>query len=145
MSNSDGNNSENNMGGFEDSFTVMLTRVTNKMIANGVRSAGAFRDRAQELKNFIDAANPDAPFDSFSAADLGAELYNDVKNMLREVLIRFPRNIDREGYKDLISLVFNQAIRRHRTAHPGNMQNGGRRRTRRRGLRKQRNTRRSRR
>ena len=134
------------MGDFEDSFAVMLTRLTYKMIANGVRSAGAFRDRAQELKNFIDAGNPEQPFDFFSAADLGAELYNEVKNMLREVLIRFPRNIDREGYKNLISLVFNQAIRRHRREQPGNMQNGGRRRTRRgQGRRTQRNTRRSRR
>ena len=67
-SNSDGNNnnnSENNMGGFEGSFAVMLNRLTHKMIANGVNSAGAFRDRAEELRNFIDAGNPEQPFDFF--------------------------------------------------------------------------------
>ena len=147
MSNSNGNNN-NNSGSIDliDSiFDDTLVRLTDKMLANGVRSAGAFRDRAEELSNFIGTGNPDAPFDFFSAADLGEELYNDIKKISREVIHRFPRNQDRVMYQDLISDVFNTEVRRYRTAHPGNMQNGGRRRKSRRAGRKQRNTRRSRR
>jgi len=125
----------------------MLVRLTNKMLANGVRSGDAFLDRAEELMRFIDAGNPDAPFDYFSAEDLGAELYNEVYDITREVIVRFPINRDRAVFQYKILNVFNDAVTAYNRNHPGNMQNGGRRRKSRRAVRgrKQRNTRRSRR
>jgi hypothetical protein len=123
----------------------MVVRLTNKMLENGVRSIDAFIDRADELMNFINAGEPDAPFDFFSAEDLGAELYNEVKNISREVINRFPINRDREVFQRIIINLFNEAVTAYNRNHPGNMQNGGRRRKSRRAVRKQRKTRRSRR
>ena len=142
-SNSNSSNSSND--DLSERFEHMLVRLTNKMLANGVRSGDAFLDRAEELMRFIDAGNPDAPFDYFSAEDLGAELYNEVYDITREVIVRFPINRDRAVFLRKILNVFNDAVTAYNRNHPGNMQNGGRRRKSRRAGRKQRKTRRSRR
>jgi hypothetical protein len=147
-SNSSSNNSNSsNDDDLSERFEHMLVRLTNKMLANGVRSTDAFIDRADELMNFIDAGNPDAPFDFFSAEDLGAELYNEVYDITREVIARFPINRDRAVFLQKIIYFFNDAVTAYNRNHPGNMQNGGRRRKSRRAVRgrKQRKTRRSRR
>ncbi len=145
-SSSNSSNSSNDDDIYER-FEHMLVRLTNKMLANGVRSTDAFVDRADELMNFIDAGNPDAPFDFFSAEDLGAELYNEVYDITREVIVRFPINRDRAVFQQKIIYFFNDAVTAYNQNHPGNMQNGGRRRKSRRAVRgrKQRKTRRSRR
>jgi hypothetical protein len=151
-----------------DRFRSILIRVTNKMLANGARSARTLIDRAKELKDFIATANPDTPFDVFSAEELGAELYDEVRNILREAINLIPRR-DRYVLKMFAVNIFQSAVLTHHRNHPGNMQNdgvteenwieaadimddlsadpsgGGRRRKSRRAGRKQRKTRRSRR
>ena len=138
------NNSENgnNIDRLDSHFHDMLARLADKLLANGVRSTRVFLDKAEELRNFIDAGNPDAPFDVFSAAELGAELYHEVESVSRYVIQTFPINQDRVWYQLFIRRIFAETLVAHRREHPGNMQNGGRRRKSRRGLRKQRNTRR---
>ena len=105
-------------------FRSILRRVTNKMLANGARSARAFIDRAKELKDFIATANPDTPFDVFSAEELGAELYNEVRNILREAINLIPRR-DRYVLKMDAVVIFKSAVFTHHRNHPGNMQNDG--------------------
>jgi len=172
-SNGNNNNFVNPHNAYHDlyvRFRSILSRVTNKMLANGARSARAFIDRAKELKDFIATANPDTPFDVFSAEELGAELYDEVRNILREAINLIPRR-ERYVLKMAAVNIFQSAVFTHHRNHPGNMQNdgvtednwieaadtmddlrrehpgGGRRRKSRRAVRgrKQRNTRRSRR
>jgi hypothetical protein len=144
-SNSNSSNSNRNDDDLYERFEHMVVRLANKMLENGVRSIDELIDRGGGVMNFINAGEPDARFDFFSAEDLGAELYNEVKNISREVINRFPINRDREVFQLKFINLFNEAVTAYNRNHRGNTQTAGRRRKSRRAVRKQRKTRRSRR
>jgi len=91
----------------EDRFQHIIRRFTLKTIEN--RRSKSVPETRYELSpqdrlwSFIEAGNPDAPFDMFSGEELGTELYHDLENILREVIHRFPTSPGRDVYDRIVA------------------------------------------